>query len=76
VVDHEQTNLLAAMLRTLEEQYFDGRRPLADCVEALYRRLQTDGFAAASAGSIPGNLAMVRLQELWAMVNRYRSLKV
>ena len=76
VVDNEQTNLLAAMLRTLEERYFDGHKPLAECVDSLYRKLQTEGFAAASAGSIPGNLAMVRPQEVWAMVNRYRALKL
>lgn len=116
VVDNEQTNLLGALLRTLEEQYFNGREPLPKCVDSLYDRLSKQGFAAASSsnrsagrssdtggqggrgsykegqngmignsacertsgnqdsGSIPGNFAMVRPQELWAMVNRYRGL--
>ena len=77
VVDNEQTNLLGAMLRTLEEQYFNGRDPLPKCVNALYEKLSKQGFASCTAsGSIPGNLAMVRPQELWAMVNRYRGLKL
>ena len=88
VVDNEQTNLLGAMLRTLEEQYFNGRDPLPKCVNALYDRLSKQGFAACTqggrgddgrgnaSGSIPGNLAMVRPQELWAMVNRYRGLNL
>lgn len=88
VVDNEQTNLLGAMLRTLEEQYFNGRDPLPKCVNALYDRLLKQGFAACTqgsrgddgrgnaSGSIPGNLAMVRPQELWAMVNRYRGLNL
>jgi len=88
VVDNEQTNLLGAMLRTLEEQYFNGRDPLPKCVNALYDRLSKQGFAACAqggrgddgrgnaSGSIPGNLAMVRPQELWAMVNRYRGLRL
>lgn len=92
VVDNEQTNLLGAMLRTLEEQYFNGRDPLPKCVNALYDRLSKQGFAACTqgsrgaegghdgrgnaSGSIPGNLAMVRPQELWAMVNRYRGLRL
>ncbi len=88
VVDNEQTNLLGAMLRTLEEQYFNGRDPLPKCVNALYDRLSKQGFAACAqggrgddgrgnaSGSIPGNLAMVRPQELWAMVNRYRGLNL
>lgn len=77
VVDNEQTNLLGAMLRTLEEQYFNGRDPLTKCVQSLYGKLQRDGFGAASGqGQIPGNYAMVRPQELWAMVNRYRGLQL
>ena len=74
VVDNEQTNLLGAVLRTLEERYFNGRDPLSKCVRELYEELCTEGFSAASFGQIPGNYAMVRLQELWAMVNRYRGL--
>lgn len=76
VVDNEQTNLLGALLRTLEEQYFNGRDPLPKCVGSIYAQLQKTGFGAASQGSIPGNFAMVRSQELWAMVNRYRGLRV
>jgi predicted ABC-class ATPase len=76
VVDNEQTNLLGALLRTLEEDYFDGKSTLPVCISALYDRLQKQGFAACSHGQIPGNLAMVRPQELWAMVNRYRGLKL
>lgn len=99
VVDNEQTNLLGALLRTLEEQYFNGRDPLAKCVDSLYDRLSKQGFAAAcnpsrntgagtypngqgdrggntDSGSIPGNFAMMRPQEFWAMVNRYRGLQL
>ena len=80
VVDNEQTNLLGALLRTLEEQCFNGRDPLPKCVNALYDRLEKQGFSACAqggaTGSIPGNLAMVRPQELWAMVNRYRGLRL
>ena len=76
VVNPEQTNLLASMLRILEEKHFNGRTSLAECVNALYAAWQKQGFAAATAGRIPGNLAAVRLQELWAMVNRYRALRL
>ena len=80
VVDNEQTNLLGALLRSLEEQYFNGRDTLPKCVNALYDKLEKQGFSACSqggaTGSIPGNLAMVRPQELWAMVNRYRGLRL
>ena len=74
VIDSEQANLLAMLLRTLEEDYFDGRASLPDCVERMYQQLCTRGFQAIHGESIPGNLAMVRKQELYAMVNRYRAL--
>ena len=74
VIDNEQTNMLGGLLRTLEEEYFNGRNTLADCIYEIYDRLKTEGFAASCRGQIPGNYAMVRIQELWAMVNRYRGL--
>ena len=77
VVDNEQTNLLGALLRKLEEKYFNGNKPLAECINELYAGLASRGFETASGqGQIPGNYAMIRIQELWAMVNRYRGLKV
>lgn len=74
IVDHEQTNLLGLLLRSLEEDYFNGKALLTECVEALYRKLREGGFDQIP--STPCNLAMVRRQELWAMVNRYRALKL
>ena len=110
IVDHEQTNLLGLLLRQLEENYFNGKKPLTACVEELYLKLSSYGFSAIADmsgaddrptpsnhfesadrsgsagrsgvsgspgfGQIPGNLAMIRRQELWAMVNRYRALKL
>ncbi|MCR4656759.1 MAG: ABC-ATPase domain-containing protein [Lachnospiraceae bacterium] len=77
VVDNEQTNLLGAMLRTLEEHGFNGRTPLTECVNGLYDRIKKDSFSAVCGqGDIPGNYAMVRIHELWAMVNRYRGLNL
>ena len=76
VIDSEQANLLAVLLRTLEEDYFDGKTTLASCVEELYKLLLKDGFQAIHGDTIPGNLAMIRKQELYAMVNRYRALKL
>ena len=76
VVDHEQANLLGALLRTMEETYFDGKTPLRDCIERLFEKLQKQGFGAVRGDSIPGNLAMIRKQELYATVNRYRALKL
>lgn len=77
VVDNEQTNLLGALLRKLEEDYFNAKTPLRDCINKLYSDLMTNGFEAVSQnGQVSGNYAMVRIYELWAMVNRYRGLQV
>ena len=66
-----------AMLRELDERYFNGKKTLSECVNELYSGLISRGFeAAVMSGQIPGNYAMVRRQELWAMVNRYRGLRV
>ncbi len=75
IVDNEQTNLLGALLRVLEEKSFNGKTTLTECVATLYSQLDTQGFKAVAGNNIPGNLAMIRIQELWAMVNRYRALK-
>ena len=53
---------------------FDGKKTLAESVNNLCNRLKNEGFASSCKGEIPGNYAMVRKQELWAMVNRYRGL--
>ncbi len=75
VIDNEQTALLGAMLRTLEERYFNGVRSLDGCLKGMYDDLVKHGFAAVCGhGTIPGNYAMVRYQELHAMVSRYRGL--
>ena len=77
VVDTEQTNSLGAMLRFLEENHFNGRNSLSQCINALYKAYSVQGFKATTSGSdVPGNLAQVRIQELWAMVNRYRGLRL
>ncbi|MBR1693708.1 MAG: ABC-ATPase domain-containing protein [Lachnospiraceae bacterium] len=77
VVDSEQTNLLGTMLRFLEENRFNGKTPLTDCVNSVYQAYSSQSFGAVTPGhAVPGNLAEVRVQELWAMVNRYRGLKL
>lgn len=77
VVDPEQTNLLGTMLRYLEENKFNGKLQLTECVNAVYKAYSSQSFRAVTQGSaVPGNLADVRVQELWAMVNRYRGLKL
>ncbi len=79
LVDPGQLNALALALRYMEESGFDGRRSLRELAGSLDARLRGEGFAAllrngARTGDLPGNLAMPRLHELLACLNRYRKL--
>ena len=52
---------------------------LLELVEQLYAGLEKDGFAAllekrGQSTDLPGNLTMLRREELFACVNRYRKL--
>ncbi len=77
LIDPEQTNLLAQLLKELQLKVFDGRTGLSDCLEKTWGRLEGNGFSAFfSKDDMPGNLAMARKQELFAMVNRARSIQI
>ncbi|MCR5420714.1 MAG: ABC-ATPase domain-containing protein [Lachnospiraceae bacterium] len=77
LTDNEQTNLLGALLRILEEKYFNGKNNLMTCLNSVYNDLEKKGFIVANySGMIPGNYAMIRFQELYAMICRYRGLNL
>jgi len=77
LIDIEQSNLLGLFLRHFEEKDFDGRKPLSECVSELYATYEKKGFSAVTHScDVPGNLAEVRRQEVWAMINRYRGLNL
>ncbi|MBQ9438761.1 MAG: ABC-ATPase domain-containing protein [Lachnospiraceae bacterium] len=77
LIDNEQTNLLAQLLKELQTKVFDGKTPLSACLEKTYERLLKNGFSAFfRAEDMPANLAMARKQELFAMVNRTRNIKL
>lgn len=73
IVDSEQTQCLAQILLALSEQ-MDGRRSLQELVCTLDKKIQAEGFSAAVKGQIPGNLALPRVQEIYAAVNRCRGV--
>lgn len=77
LVDPEQTEALAICLRYLEQNLFDGKRPLAEAVAKLEKMIESQGLAALTAGSqgVP-LIARPRREEMFAAVNRYRRLKL
>ena len=86
LVDAEQLTALSHMIKHMKLHVFDGRKTLGEAVEALYTRINNGGFQAVfgknsaqgfeteGSGQLPGNLAMPRKQELYAALNRCRSL--
>lgn len=81
LVDPEQLTALSHMLKNMKFHDFDGKKTLGEAVENMYNRIEEKGFAAfcgagksGDTGSLPGNLAMPRKQELYAALNRCREL--
>ncbi len=89
LVDFEQLTSLSYMVKYMKLHSFDGKRTLGESVESLYARISERGFGAffgngagggnrggapEETGTVPGNLAMPRKQELYAALNRCRGL--
>lgn len=72
LVDEEQTQTLAYLLRYAREHYGEGKNDVSSVVKALERILKTKGLAGiCDSGNIPSGLAMPRVQEIFACFNRY-----
>lgn len=72
LVDTEQTAALAYFMRDILEKQLDGRATVQEIIRHTMHRVETDGFAPFCSSYIPCGLAMPRVQELYACLNRYR----
>lgn len=72
LVDEEQTQTLAYLLRYAKEHYGEGKNDVSSVVKALERILKAKGLAGiCDSGNVPSGLAMPRVQEIFACFNRY-----
>lgn len=72
LIDEEQTQTLAYLLRYAKEHYGEGKADVKDVVTALWHLLEQKGLAGVcEKGSVPSGLAMPRIQEIYACINRY-----
>ncbi len=77
LADTEQLVSLGYLVKYAQLHIFDGKKTLSDAVEQLCKMLDKDSLAAVCEGSyVPGGLAMVRKQEIYACLNRYRALRL
>lgn len=72
LVDEEQTQTLAYLLRYAKEHYGDKKSDVTGVVKALENILKIKGLAGiCDKGNVPSGLAMPRTQEIFACFNRY-----
>ena len=77
LADKEQLVSLGYLVKYAQLHLFNGKKTISDTAAQLCSILDKKGPAGVCEGSyVPGGLAMVRKQEIYACLNRYRSLKL
>lgn len=76
LVDNEQLVALAHILRYAGHSLFDGKKTLIQLVDILEKELKDKAFGGVCTGTVPGNMAMPRRQEIFALFNRCRFLRI
>ncbi len=75
LVDTEQLNALAQLMKSIRGREADGKMTLPELVERVMAQLAAGGFEKICDGSyLSGNLAMPRRQEIFGCLNRWREL--
>lgn len=76
LVDPEQLNALAQLMRYIRAQAADGKKDLVQIVDQVLAALAAGGFEKIQGGgTLPGNLALPRRQEIFGCMNRWRELR-
>lgn len=76
IADSEQTTTLSHIMKYVAEQLErNPKQEIGRLLEHVCQRMEKDGPGALSKGSVPGNLAEVRRQEIYACINRYRGFR-
>ena len=77
LTDPEQIQALSALLCYMERRLFNGKDTLHQIMDQLDKELSTRGLEILSEGGrLAPNLAMPRIQEVYACINRFRGLKI
>lgn len=74
LVDHEQLNSIALIIKYMKLHLFDDKKTLREATELIYNQIEQNCFPAFCEGNVPGNLAIPRKQEIYAALNRCRGL--
>lgn len=77
LVDTEQLAALGYILKYAYTNLIDGKKTMKQVVDMLYDAMEKGGMVKICGGSyLPSNFALVRKQEIFACLNRYRKLKL
>ena len=74
LVDSGQLSSVAQAVIYLKKHVFDGKRTLSEAVKVLEVQMKKKEFEGFVQGQMPGTLAMPRVQEIYAALNRCRGL--
>lgn len=75
LVDEEQLNALGYLLKIMAADMADGRHTLQQIITAVEKQLDADGFEKLTGGK-HAFLARPRRQEIFAVLNRFRQLRL
>lgn len=76
LVDPEQLNALAQLMKYIRVQEADGKKDMVELVDLVLAALAAGGFEKIQGGgTLPGNLALPRRQEIFGCMNRWRELR-
>ncbi|EMT38614.1 putative ATPase of the ABC class [Thermoanaerobacter thermohydrosulfuricus WC1] len=78
LVDKSQTNAIGEIIRYIASKYVDEKSSIKEILKKVYKDIYEKGLDVVSSfyGKHPGNLALSRLQEVAAALNRLRSFTV
>ena len=72
LLDPEQVNALAHLLRFGLEQVMDGKKTVRQTVETIWNAWEKQNWKPFAGSFVPCGLARPRIQELYACLNRFR----
>lgn len=76
LVDSEQLRTLGYICTYAHERIFDGRTTLQNAVAKINNGLEEKGFKAICSKNVPCDMAMPRIQEIFACLDRCRNIKI
>ncbi len=77
LVDPDQVNTLAFVLETIAREFCDNQTPVHQVARKVILKMENNGLdSVSSLRGHPGNMAGVRMQDIAAVLNRFRGVRI